>query len=425
MDKYPEEAKQKVAEITSNALAEGRWTTPEDYFIDPTNIEFIAYWLQKTRAPLVKGKKGYEIEQKLSPFRKPEFDLKPAGFLPGKQYRLSAVGDLMFAQHLEESKDRLFQYVEDLVFGADCAYANLESTLTSEVPKDFVPEKQGESPYINITEEQYQSLVKHRQKQFDIVQLANNHILDCAEEGFSTTINQLKQDGISFTGVYETEAASKEVTMTRVDDVTIGWVSHTYSVNDRPVPEDKPWICNITPFHNEQNPDTSRIEQQIKRAREVCDLVILTLHWGLEHEFYPHPKQIDWAHQFAELGADAIFSHHPHVIQAVEIYKPENDKGRSVPVIYSLGNITPAYGGAATVLSLIASLGFSKGTINGKEKTVFTDLKLTPVAFMEEQEDDRVFAAVIPLAQLNRMQLDPQTREYVNEINRYADLVLG
>ncbi|MFH2131155.1 MAG: hypothetical protein ABIK68_12345, partial [bacterium] len=117
--------------------------------------------------------------------------------------------------------------------------------------------------------------------------------------------------------------------------------------------------------------------------------------------------------------------HHPHVIQAVEIYNPENDKDRSVPVIYSLGNITPAYGSAATVLSLIASLGFSKGTVNGREQTLFTDLKLTPVAFMEEQEDGRDFAAVIPLAQLNRMQLDPQTREYVNEINRYADLVLG
>ena len=77
-------------------------------------------------------------------------------------------------------------------------------------------------------------------------------------------------------------------------DLTIGWVCHTLSVNDKPLPPDKPWIVDITPFDLVENPDTLRIEAQIKAARaRGRDLVMLVLHWGAEWEFYPNPKQLD------------------------------------------------------------------------------------------------------------------------------------
>jgi len=407
-------------------MAKGSWDSTLDMSLDPNDIEFISFWLQKTRTPLKKAMEGFGVEQRLLPFRKSEFDLRPDGFEVKTKYRMSACGDLMFAKHIEASKDRLYDPVADLIFGADCAYANLESTLTSEAPKDFVVEKQGDTPYINITPNQYEALVKHKQNQYDIVQLANNHILDCGEEGISTTIEQLKKDHIDFIGVYESEADSKSIKYTMMGDVKIGWVGHTYSVNFKPIPEDKPWICDTTPFHLEKKPDISRIEKQIKQAKEEgCDLVLLTLHWGLEHEFYPHPDQLAWASRFAELGVDAIIGHHPHVIQAIEILHPENDPGNSVPVIYSLGNLTPAYGSPATVLSMIANFTISKGFLNGVAQTKITNLKLTPVAFMGEREGNQKYASIVPLDVLNRTGLDGETREYVEEINEYADIVFG
>jgi poly-gamma-glutamate synthesis protein (capsule biosynthesis protein) len=60
--------------------------------------------------------------------------------------------------------------------------------------------------------------------------------------------------------------------------------------------------------------------------------VFVSLHWGIEHEPMPHPRQVEIAHLLIDHGADAIIGHHSHVPQAIEIYR-----GR--PILYCLGNL--------------------------------------------------------------------------------------
>ena len=425
-EKFPDQAKEALARITRERLAEGRWDAPEDIDFDPGSMEFIAYWVQKTRAPLRKAVPGSGVERQMERFRNTRFELAPRNFEADTEYRLSAVGDLMFAKDVEASRDRMYGPVEALIFRADFPYANLESTLTSGEVKEFAVAEKGETPYINITPSQYSALVKHKGSQFDIVQLANNHILDCGDEGVATTIEHLARDGIEFAGVYTSEEDSRAVKYVQLGDLKIGWVAHTWSVNFKAVPEDKPWVCDITPFHLEKDPDTTRIEQQIAQARAAgCDLVIVALHWGLEHEFYPHPDQLAWARRFAEAGADAIIGHHPHVIQYSEMYRLQRDPDITVPILYSLGNLTPAYSAPATVLSLVANLRIANGRLRGKSRTLISGLELTPVVFLSEREDSQDFASIVPLARLNHCPLDTETRAYVDEINEIADLVLG
>jgi len=412
--------------ITQKALAEGRWRSNEHMLFNVKDPEFIAYWLHKTISPLTSAIKGSGVEEVLAPYKKTWFDLTSDGFQIEKTYRLSAVGDLMFAKYLEESKDRLYQNLKELIFDADISYGNLESTLTRDPIKDFAVDEIGETPHINITLDQYYSLTKHGEQRFDVLQLANNHILDCGESGLMVTVDQLKQDKIAYLGVYETEADARAPQVTTLDGIKIGWVTHTFGVNDKPYPENKPWICNRTPFHYEDDPDTSRIEKQIQDCRAAgCDLVFVALHWGLEHECYPHPDQLKYAHRFAEIGADAIIGHHPHVPQPVEIFTPTNYPEKSVPILYSLGNLTPAYAGPATVLSLIANLNISKGELNGESKTMISGLAMTPVVFMQERDTGKDFATIVPLTDLNNMVLDDETSAYVSEINRFAEVVLG
>ncbi|MBF4695530.1 CapA family protein [Fusibacter ferrireducens] len=415
-----------VESIIEKKLSEGQWSTPEDMIFDPSNIEFAAYWLHKGRNPIKKGMKGHNLEAYFEPFKKSKQSWQPENFIKRKEYKLSASGDLMFAKHIEASKDILYDHVESLIFKSDFAYANLESTLSKEAPKAFSVKETGETPHINITKPQYDALVKHKEYKFNAVQIANNHIMDCGEEGARITMDQLKCDDIAFLGVYENESDANRVTYTMMDEVKIGWVTHTFSLNGKKLPDEKAWLCDITPFHMVKDVDTSRIEYQIKEAKNAgCDLVVVTLHWGLEHEFYPHPDQLEWAHKFAELGADAIICHHPHVCQPYEMYKPESRPDQLVPILYSLGNLTPAYGSAATVLSLIANLTISQGELNGVHQTLITAVELTPVAFMRALENGNPHAVLIPLRDLNAMALDSETKAYVKEINAYADLILG
>jgi len=126
------------------------------------------------------------------------------------------------------------------------------------------------------------------------------------------------------------------------------------------------------------------------------------------------------------VGADAIIAHHPHVIQPIEIYRPRNDPDKQVPILYSLGNLTPFAAPPYAVMSLVANLRISTGKLNGEKRTMVTGLGITPVACVAEQGDDgSMYAALVPLAHLEKTKLVRATRDYVNSIVKYADLVLG
>ena len=306
-------------------------------------------------------------------------------------------------------------------------HATRKRLVAPGVPNGLKAMKSSGTLQIVLSMREYETLKQHKGRKFDVLQLANNHVMDNGEEGIMLNMNTLTKDGIEHIGTYRTEEASKQVKTTEMGDLTIGWVCHTLSVNDKPLPPDKPWIVDITPFDLAENPDTLRIEAQIKAARAGgCDLVMLVLHWGAEWEFYPNPKQLGYAHKLAELGADAIIAQHPHVIQPIEIYRPQSDPDKQVPSLYSLGNLTPFAAPPYTVLSLVANLRISTGKLNGEKRSVVTGLEITPVACIAEQDDDgNTNAALVPLADLEKMKLERGTRDYVNSIVKYADLVLG
>jgi hypothetical protein len=97
-----------------------------------------------------------------------------------------------------------------------------------------------------------------------------------------------------------------------------------------------------------------------------------------------------------------------------------------VPILYSLGNLTPIAAPPYTVLSLVANLRISTGKLNGEKRTMVTGLEITPVACIAEQDDDgSMNAALVPLADLEKMKLERGTRDYVNSVVKYADMVLG
>lgn len=421
---YSDDIKNMLRGIQEKALKENAWERPVDYQVDSRNFEFIAYWLEKTGRPKLKSRVGCDYEAYFKPFKKTEFDLIPANFKEEMSFKMSASGDLMFAAHITESKDRLFSEVEDIIFTDKYAYANLESTLSEDEVKEFVVKEEGDTPFINITVDQYEALISHNDQKFDILQIANNHILDCGEGGAKLTMEQLKKDQIDFIGVYETKDASESVSYTEHNGIKIGWVSHTYSINEKTLPEGKEWMIDYTPFHNfdGKTVDLSRLESQINKAKESCDLVFLALHWGLEFELFPHPLQLEYAHKFAELGADILIGHHPHVAQPYEIYTTTS--GKKVPILYSLGNLTPAFGPAHTVASLVANLDIAKGELDGEKVCLITGLKIDAIAFMGEVVDGNIQSALVPLKKLNEMALDDETKIYVEEINSYIGHII-
>ena len=73
------------------------------------------------------------------------------------------------------------------------------------------------------------------------------------------------------------------------------------------------------------------LAQKLRLARQLANLVVVSIHWGNELQDWPTDSQQQQARWLVEHGADLIVGSHPHVVQA-----PACVEGR--PVFFSLGN---------------------------------------------------------------------------------------
>lgn len=412
----------EITEIMTAARRDGRWTHPVDMRIDLADRNFWAYWISKSVNPVESAQAGSELEQHFQRHSGHSFQLSQAADIEGSTTTLSFVGDLMGTPGLLASRDIVYSRVEDLIFDADLTFGNLESTLTTQAlePLAFRLE---DAPSINISSRDYEALTTHKGRRFDVLQLANNHILDHGYEGISTTLARLDKDGIAQVGVNPPgQQSAHSPQITEVAGIRIGWVAHTFSVNFKPFPNGFPRVVNMTPFHLEQSPDLACIKQQIAECRELnCEFVIVSLHWGLEFEMFPHPDQLSWSREFANAGADLVIGHHPHVMQPVEIYTSVDGLNRQVPIIYSLGNLTPVFSHPATVCSLVARVTIG-GTPSARR---IRDVELVPVALVESGELDHPQLQLWPLEALLKQKGAFADADYVQAMARYTDIALG
>ena len=415
-----------LAEATDRETAPGAARNPRDVPINLSDPAFWAYWIGKSRVPIERAYAGSCLESHFAARSRPLIEWATADE-SRDEVTVSLVGDLMCTPGLVTSKDRLYEHVADLIFGADISYANLESTLTTQ-PLEPLAFRMDSAPTINVDHDEYTTLVTHRGRSFDVVQLANNHILDRGLEGINTTCTTLRADGIVGVGVsLDDFAPPRNVQITNRAGLQIGWVAHTFSINFKPIPPDPPNIVNVTPFHLVDDPDTRTIEDQIRYCRELgCDLVVVGLHWGLEFEIYPHPDQLKWARRFAEVGADIIVGHHPHVVQPLEVLELGGTPPRCVPVIYSLGNLTPVFSHPACAVSLVARITLARDRRSGSAGRVrLRRLEVTPVALLQEDGPNGPLLRLWRLRELLTRPDSAPLAQYVEEMGRYIDIALG
>ena len=111
--------------------------------------------------------------------------------------------------------------------------------------------------------------------------------------------------------------------------------AHTYYAPEEFQPGVPPKIIT-TPYEG----DLQALVDDIKKAQQQADVVVLIMHWGLRHVaktlcMYQQPI----AHAAIDAGADLIIGHHPHSVKAVEIYKGK-------VCFYSIGNMMTTGTGA-------------------------------------------------------------------------------
>lgn len=207
----------------------------------------------------------------------------------------------------------LFGDVLPYIKQADISITNLESPLIDEgnpIPKTGPNLK---SPTDSIEALKYAG--------FDMVTLANNHMMDFGVEGLNSTISICKKNGIRCIGAGPNITEASKVCYIDKKGKTIAFINcceNEWSTTDG----DKPG-CNPL---NEVN-----IYYQIQEAKANADYVILIIHGGHETYELPSPRMKKLYRWFIDLGVDAVIGHHTHCYSGSEIYKGK-------PIVYSLGN---------------------------------------------------------------------------------------
>jgi poly-gamma-glutamate capsule biosynthesis protein CapA/YwtB (metallophosphatase superfamily) len=232
----------------------------------------------------------------------------------------------------EQGWAALFSDVADVFEGANFGFVNLETPVAPEHShgtKAFM----FDAP-LALPEALKASGIR-------IVSFANNHIFDQGWAGFAESREHLKDAGLLMAGTSDNAATAWQPVITEANGIKVGWLGMTRWLNGNrnPDKDDQPHV-NFFAYPGEANgapgADEATVLAAIKAARAQCDLLVVSVHWGIEYATAPRPEDVDLAHKMMEAGASVIVGAHPHVLQPIETYKTQD--GRNTIIFYSLGN---------------------------------------------------------------------------------------
>lgn len=213
-----------------------------------------------------------------------------------------------------------FTLIEPEVKAADYAVANLE------VPLGGGPKYSG-YPNFSAPDSYAEAL---RDAGFDLLLTANNHCLDSGMAAARRTLVALDRLGIDHIGTYDTQAQRDSLVpfIKDINGVKFGFLNYTYGTNGIPA-RDGMEVALI---------DREKIASEMKKSREAgAEILIVTLHWGVEYAQLENENQRRLADFIFSNGADMVIGSHPHVVQPMKVVHNEKT-GKDALVVYSLGN---------------------------------------------------------------------------------------
>ena len=229
---------------------------------------------------------------------------------------ISFTGDIAFSKYFKDSwkQDFLDVQITDFLRDSDHVVANVEAPLTSQ----SISSTRELNHFCDV-----QAGAWFKNIYADIWTLANNHILDCTEQGMLDTIKTANQNGAITIGAGSNVDQAQKPAIIQ-EDGGIGILAVTYKRGEFIRATSNSAGCLLFD-------ETKRIKQAIKEIKGKNKWCIVIAHGG--DEFAPLPmKYIRKLYKnFLKMGADVVIGHHPHVVQGYE-------KVGKKMIFYSLGN---------------------------------------------------------------------------------------
>jgi poly-gamma-glutamate synthesis protein (capsule biosynthesis protein) len=244
---------------------------------------------------------------------------------PTNMFTVVATGDVLIHPALTEQAEAdgggkrdfapLFAGVKPVIEGADLAICHMEVPLAT---------ADGEFEGYPLFYAPPEVATAVAATGYDTCSTASNHTLDHGAEGVRTTLDALDAAKIGHTGSARNAAEAGTPLVREVNGVKVGQVSFTFGLNQgTEAPE--PWMVNEL--------SVDGVLEAARQARTAgAEVVIASLHWGIEDQHEPTTDQREIAQAIlADPAVDLIIGHHAHVVQPFERFGTKW-------VAYGLGN---------------------------------------------------------------------------------------
>ncbi|MER8562661.1 CapA family protein [Mesorhizobium sp. M0578] len=262
-------------------------------------------------------------------------------------WTLGAVGDVFVNRNNPENaffgSSQLLQQI-DVVFGnCEGPYTDHPHFAPSAGWRVFAPKSNGSAL---------------AQAGFDVMAVANNHIVDAGHEGLIDTLNLLHSQGIKTVGAGANLAEATAAAIIEHQGIKIGFLGfasvfpvgyearaevpglapmrvHYFVESAQGLDAGVPPLVRSFPYPE----DVERLKSLIGDLRARADVVVVSHHWGHCKPVHLTEYERLMGHISIESGADIVLGHHHHFLRGVELYQGK-------PIFYGLGHFVFDLGGA-------------------------------------------------------------------------------
>ena len=237
-----------------------------------------------------------------------------------KRMSLISVGDILIHESVYKDAEKedgtydfhyMFTDIEPIIKKYDLKFCNQESNIggktlgISGYPSFNSPDEIGDE-LVNLG--------------FNLISLANNHTLDKGQDAALYSNSYWKSKNVNFAGSYSGVEERNEVKIYEQNGIKYAFLAYT-TISNAKVRKD--YLLNMY--------SAAKAKVDIEKVKDQVDVILVSMHWGVEDTNTPTESQRQIADYLSSLGVNMIIGHHPHVVQPVEYV---ND----TLVIYSLGN---------------------------------------------------------------------------------------
>jgi poly-gamma-glutamate synthesis protein (capsule biosynthesis protein) len=218
----------------------------------------------------------------------------------GKTVRLCAVGDIGLSGRARLSAERLgygrmLEEVAPFLRTAQCVLGNLEFPIV-----------EGDSPNPLFKCDPRVAEVL-RNAGFNIIHLANNHMLDHGQRGFADTLRWVSACGMRPLGAGLSTSEAKGIVICEPSGLKVGFLGC-----GRTLVRQAPAGPAFWEFSG------AELVESVKSLRPLVDILVVSIHAGFMYVDYPKPEHKGMAEDLMRAGAHLVLMHHAHVLQGLE-----------------------------------------------------------------------------------------------------------